>query len=114
MPTAVYVPKGMDHIETLSEKKAVKLRANGRNNSQHCWPNNAGRCCVRLHVSKRLTGFKLSAKTPNNTQTECATDTKCNIQRCWELLANDAASVCTLAERLSGVDTVQYTEGKKQ
>ena len=71
MPTAVYVPKGMDHIdltvdniETLSEKKAVKLRANGRNNSQHCWPNNAGRCCVRLHVSnKRLTGFKLSAKT---------------------------------------------------
>ena len=23
----------------------------GRNNSQHCWPNNVGSFCVRLHVS---------------------------------------------------------------
>ena len=50
----------------------VKLRANGRNNSQHCWPNN------------------VSATTPNNTQ---QTDATCNIQRCWELLANYVASV---------------------
>ena len=50
----------------------VKLGANGRNNSQHCWPNN------------------VSATTPNNTQ---QTDATCNIQRCWELLANYVASV---------------------
>ena len=33
----------------------VKLRGNGRNNSQHCWParNNVGGCCVRLPVAKR-------------------------------------------------------------
>ena len=50
----------------------VKLGANGRNNSQHCWPNN------------------VSATTPNNTQ---QTDATCNIQRCWELVANDVASL---------------------
>ena len=26
----------------------VKLRANGRNNSQHCWANNVGSCCIRV------------------------------------------------------------------
>ena len=45
-----------------------KLRANGCNNSQHCWPNNVGRCCVRLHVAKSSTGFKLWTTTPNNAQ----------------------------------------------
>ena len=50
----------------------VKLRANGRNNSQHCWPNN------------------VSGTTPNNTQ---QTEATCNIQRCWELLVNYVASV---------------------
>ena len=25
----------------------------GRNNSHHCWPNNVGSCCVRLHVALR-------------------------------------------------------------
>ena len=49
----------------------LKLHANGRNNSQHCWPgptNNVKSCCVRLHLTKRSTGFKLCATTPNNTQ----------------------------------------------
>ena len=45
-----------------------KLRANGCNNSHHCWLNNVGRCCVRLHVAKSLTGFKLWTTTPNNAQ----------------------------------------------
>ena len=45
-----------------------KACANGRNNSQHCWPNNFESCCVRLHVSKRLTVFKLCATIPNNMQ----------------------------------------------
>ena len=42
---------------------SFQLRENGRNNSQHCWPNIAGSCCVRLHVAKSLNGFKLCATT---------------------------------------------------
>ena len=42
-----------------------KVRANGRNNSQHGWVNNVGSCCVRLRVAKRLTGC---ATTPKNAQ----------------------------------------------
>ena len=48
----------------------VKIRANGRNNS-----NISGTCCVCLYLAKGLTGFKLCATTPNNTQrhaTGCA------------------------------------------
>ena len=26
----------------------------GRNNSQHCWPNNVGNCCARLQVALRF------------------------------------------------------------
>ena len=31
-----------------------------RNNSQHCWRNNVGSCCVRLHVALRLIKFHFS------------------------------------------------------
>ena len=51
------------HHMTCVEKtkhKNLKLRANGRNNFQQF--------CVRLHGAERLTGFKLSATTHNNTQ----------------------------------------------
>ena len=44
---------------------------------------------------KSLTGFKLYATTPNNMQQGVQTDAKCNIQHCWEFLANNVASVCT-------------------
>ena len=30
-----------------------------RNNSQHCWPNNFGNCCVCLHVALLLTQGKM-------------------------------------------------------
>ena len=33
------------------ETGQTKLRANGRNISQHCWINNLGSCCVRFHVA---------------------------------------------------------------
>ena len=33
--------------------------------------------------------------TPNNMQKDVQTDTTCNIQQCWELLANNVAFVCT-------------------
>ena len=38
-------------------------------------------CCVRLHVSKSLTGFKLFATTPNNTQQGVQKDTTYNDQQ---------------------------------
>ena len=65
----------------------LKLRANG------C--NIVGSCYVRFHVAKSLTGFKLSATTPNNMQQGVQTDATCNRQQCWELLANNVAFVCT-------------------
>ena len=38
----------------MGNRYRLKLRANGRNNSQHCWPKNVGSCCVRLHVAKGI------------------------------------------------------------
>ena len=38
----------------------LRLRANGRNNSQHYWRNNVGSCC--LHVGS---GVQTDATTPN-------------------------------------------------
>lgn len=54
------------HEETVL---IFKLRANGRNNSQHCWP---------------LTGFNFAQQlptTPNNKQQGVQTDVTCNIQQ---------------------------------
>ena len=39
----------------------VRLLANGRNNSQHCCANSAGRCCVRVG-----SGVQTDTTTPNN------------------------------------------------
>ena len=63
-------------------------------------------CCATLRRSrnkrnvgscwlKSLTGFKPCATTSNNMQQGVKTDATCNIQHCWELFANDVASVCT-------------------
>ena len=49
-----------------------KVRANGRNNSQHCWPNHVGSCCDRLHVAKRLTGCATTPKNAQQHATGCA------------------------------------------
>ena len=52
------------HIKnTVDVTAGLKLRANGRKISQHCWANNVGSRRVRLHVAKSLTGFKLCATT---------------------------------------------------
>ena len=45
----------------------LELRAKGRNNSQHCWANNVGRCCVRVGD-----GMQTDATTSNNLRT-CST-----------------------------------------
>ena len=42
----------------------LRLRANGRNNSQHCCANNVGSYCV--HVGS---GVQTDATTPNNVGT---------------------------------------------
>ena len=55
-------------------------------------PNNVGGA-VRCWF-KGLTGFKLCAATPKNMQQGVQTAMTCNIQNCWELLANNVASVC--------------------
>ena len=46
-------------------------------------------------LAESLTCFKLCATTSNNMQQGVQTDATCNIQQCWELLTNNAASVCT-------------------
>ena len=43
---------------------SLKLRANGRNNSQTCWAKNVGSCCVRVG-----SGVQTEATTPNNVKT---------------------------------------------
>ena len=76
-------------IQTKSVIIRLKLCANG-----HRTPSNVESCCVRLHVAKRFTCFKLCATTSNNTTQQRATscnrvylegvqtDATCNIQRC--------------------------------
>ena len=58
----------------------------------------AGSCHVRLHIAKSLTGFKLCSSTPNKPKQHelgVQKDATCDIEQCWELLANNVASVCT-------------------
>ena len=53
----------------VKKVKQMKLCANGSYNFQ-----NIGSCCVALHVAKRLTGVKLCATTPKNTQQHAITE----------------------------------------
>ena len=62
---------------------SLQLRENGRNNSQHCWPNIAGSCCVRLHVAKSLNGFKLCTTTCNSECKQTRHVTSNNVGSCW-------------------------------
>ena len=55
-------------------------------------PNNVGSFIVRLHVAKSVTGFKLCATTPNNTQQH---EQGVQIKRTQHLISNNIASVCT-------------------
>ena len=51
---------------------------------------NVGSCWL-----KSLTGCKLCATTPKRQHHGVQRDATCNIQQCWELLANNVASDCT-------------------
>ena len=69
-------------LEMLSESSCAQLYT--------LWTQQLPRL---LAVAKRLTGFKLCATTPNNTQQAVQTDATCHIQQCWESLANNVAFV---------------------
>ena len=55
---------------------------------------------------KFLSAFKFFATNPKKHTATCKngvqTDATCNTQQCWELLANNAASVCTRLEVIIG------------
>ena len=74
-------------LEELSKRIqhccAMLRRSRNKRNVGSCW------------WLKSLTCFKLCATTFNNMQQGVQTDATCNIQQCWELLTNNAASVCT-------------------
>ena len=53
----------MDLLTVVSINR-LRLRANRRNNSQHCCANNVGSCCVRVG-----SGVQTDATTPNNVGT---------------------------------------------
>ena len=48
-----------------------------------------GSYCLRLHKIDRFQTLR------NNMQQGMQKDATCNIQQCWELLANNVMSVCT-------------------
>ena len=79
----------------------IKLRAKGRNNSQHCWPNNHESCCVRLHWLNVWPVSKSAQHLPttrNNMHRGVKKKATCNIQLCRELVASkmsDVGPVCT-------------------
>ena len=70
--------------------KTLKLRAKERNNSQHCWPNNVGSCCVRWHKGKSLNGFTFLRNKSQQHATGCAKGR--NLQH---VTSNNVASVLT-------------------
>ena len=49
-------------------RAGIKVRVNRRN--QHFWTDKVGSCCVRLHVAKTFTGFKLCSNMQQGVQTD--------------------------------------------
>ena len=93
-------------IALLSPKRPRVMRVRGSSKKLQELCKWIQHCCATLRRSrnernvgsfwlKSLTGFKLCATTRNNMQQGVQTDATCNIQQCWELLANNVASVCT-------------------
>ena len=67
----------------VSFKNSLRLRANGRNNSKHCWRNNVGSCCV---CAGR--GVQTDKTTPNNVGTCSASREGYNISLCKPCVMN--------------------------
>ena len=54
------MPPFRTSAKKLTRRSPLRLRANGRNNSQRCCANNVGSCCVRVG-----SGMQTDATTPN-------------------------------------------------
>ena len=92
---------------------------------QQCWKSCANRSHIVAwrfgdHGTKemlRVVGWKVwpvsnfaqHATTSNNMLQGVETDATCNIQQCWELLANNVASVCTVLNRKKLIITAQIS-----
>ena len=89
-----------------------------------CGPNNVGRAvqthptllCDALAITEQNKCWEwLAAKFDrfqtlrNNMQQGVETDATCNIQQCWELLANNVASVCTVLKHKKLIITAQIS-----
>ena len=60
-------------VSNAWSEATIRLRANERNNSQHCCANNVGSCCLRVG-----SGVQTDATTPNNVWTCSASWEGCN------------------------------------
>ena len=79
------------HLHELFLTSSLKLRANGRSNS-HRWEllaNNVPSVCTGLKVWPVSNFAQQLPTTRSNMQQGVHTDATCNIQQCWELLANN-------------------------
>ena len=101
------------HRGKKTTHKSLQYMRNERAWPQQCWKSCAnGSNIVALrfgdHGTKemfRVVGWKFwpvsnfahqHATTSENIQQDVQTDATCNIQQCWELLANNVAAVCTV------------------
>ena len=64
---AFHSTKSSNRKNAITVSVIFRLRANGRNNSQHSCANNVGSCCVRVG-----SGVQTDATTPNNVRTYSA------------------------------------------
>ena len=81
--TDATTPKNVGRaVQTIQHCCATLRRSRNKRNVGSCW-------------LKSLTSFKLCATTSNRMQQGVQTDATCNIQQCWELLANNVPSVCS-------------------
>ena len=60
-----------------------------------CWLFNLGYVQTAQQLPTMLRPFSRFQTLRNKMQQGVQTDATCNIQQCWELLANNVASVCT-------------------
>ena len=58
------MPPFRTSAKKLTRRSPLRLRANGRNNSQRCCASNVGSCCVLVG-----SGVQTDATTPNNVGT---------------------------------------------
>ena len=80
--------RGPNNVGRAVQTNPTLLRyASAITEQKKCWELLAEKF-DRFHL------FQQHGTTSNNMQQSVQTDATCNIQQCWELLANNVASVC--------------------